>query len=153
MKLVYIAGPYSGGDYLEIDTHIAMARTAAAWLAEHGIGFICPHLNSAHFEAVTPEVPNDYWYQLGVALLQRCDAILLLPGWEQSVGSLLEVSTSRDAEIPVFYFEDERREELLNHWMRMEAESSVERNEHDAGKCETEETPPGEAAEEESRGS
>ena len=112
VKLVYIAGPYSGPDYLAIDRNIAAAREAAAWLAEHGIGFFCPHLNSAHFEVVTPRVEPEFWYALDLRLLEACDALLFLEGWQQSKGAKGELDFAAARIMPVFFY-PLYREELL----------------------------------------
>jgi nucleoside 2-deoxyribosyltransferase len=111
MKLIYIAGPYGDkGGYLAIDANIAKAREAAAWCAERGIGYFCPHLNSAHFEAITPDVPVSYWYELDIELLRKCDAILMLDGWRQSTGSKAEKAEACRLDMPVFLWPD--REDL-----------------------------------------
>ena len=102
MNIVYIAGPYTGKTYEEVDRHIVAARDAAASLAKAGVGFLCPHMNSAHFEVITPDVGADYWYELGLELLAACDALYLLPGWQDSVGSRKERDHALKTGIPVF---------------------------------------------------
>ena len=105
MRIVYITGPYMGTDYLSIDRNITRAREAAAWLANNGIGFFCPHMNSAHFEAITPDVPPDFWYELDLRFLDACDALLLIEGWEDSKGSRAEKEHAEKRGMPVFVFQ------------------------------------------------
>ena len=107
MKMVFIAGPYSGPAYLAIDRNIAAAREAAVFLAYHDIGFFCPHLNSAHFECITPDVAPEFWYELGLRLLEGCDAVLLLEGWKRSKGTKGEIKAAVARGMPVWY-PDER---------------------------------------------
>ena len=102
MKFVYIAGPYSGPEYLTIDRHISNARQAAAWCAEHDIGYFCPHLNSAHFDAIVPDVPVGWWYDMDLHFLAACEAILVLPGWRESNGTLVELGVAKSLAMPVF---------------------------------------------------
>jgi nucleoside 2-deoxyribosyltransferase len=107
LKLIYIAGPYGdAGGYLAIDRNIARAREVAAYLAESGVGFVCPHLNSAHFEVITPDVPHTFWYELDLRMLAACDAILLLDGWTVSNGAKQEHSKALELGLPVFYQAD-----------------------------------------------
>lgn len=107
MKIVYIAGPYGdAGGYLSIDRNIAQAREIAAMLAEARIGYICPHLNAAHMEAIVPGVPVDFWYELDEELLRRADGIVLLPGWRDSNGTKREIAIARSLGLPFFYMDE-----------------------------------------------
>jgi hypothetical protein len=95
LKYVYIAGPYRGKthdyrSYFEIQGNIRQAEEAFAALAQAGIGAFCPHTHSAHFEIKAPDATPEYWYELDMKFLAHCDAILMLPGWEKSKGSLAE---------------------------------------------------------------
>mgnify|MGYP001571159885 CR=1 FL=1 len=100
---VFIAGPYKGKDFIEIDRNIARARDAAVFLANNGVPFFCPHLNSGHFEAMTISVPMDFWYDLDLRFLERASAIWLIDGWKNSQGSLAELARAQALQIEVFY--------------------------------------------------
>ena len=120
MKVLYIAGPYGdSGGYLAIDDNIVAARKAAAFLARNGIGFCCPHLNSAHFEAILPEILAEWWYELDIRLLQGCDGIYMIRGWQGSEGARREKEEAERMGLPVFYdsgFEADRK--ALLEWGR-----------------------------------
>ena len=104
MKIVYIAGPYGdAGGYMAIDRNIDRARDAAAWLAAHGVGFLCPHMNTAHFEAILPHVPVEFWYEMDLRLMPVCDALLVLEGWEDSKGTQAEMTAWSTTGKPMFY--------------------------------------------------
>lgn len=95
-NLLYLAGPYMGDthdhrSYCQIDAHINEAQKAAAWCATNGIHFFAPHLHSAHFEVITPDVPAAFWYALDLRFLPLCDGMLLLPRWYESSGALKEI--------------------------------------------------------------
>ncbi len=96
---VYIAGPYIAATYAEVDTHIVSARMWAAALATHCIPFVCPHLNSAHFEVITPMVTQKKWLSMYLEILKQASAILLLPGWRASTGTMAEIAA---VDIPKF---------------------------------------------------
>lgn len=102
MKRVYIAGAYTAADYLGVEDNIAAARRVAAQLASKGIGFFCPHTHSAHFDAIVPEVPPEYWYELDLLFLRDCDALYLLPGWSRSKGAIAERDEAQRLGLPVF---------------------------------------------------
>jgi nucleoside 2-deoxyribosyltransferase len=111
MKFVYIAGPYTPRTgrrhpYFETKENIMMAAEAAAALADKRVGFFCPHLNSAHFEYICPDLTHDFWYELDMHFLQACDAILLLPGWQYSPGTIAERRWMKDNGRPIFYWEN-----------------------------------------------
>jgi hypothetical protein len=125
MKLVYIAGPYMGKarhhdsrDYFEIDHNISIAKFYAAKLANEGIGFFCPHTHSEHFEVITPAVPPSFWYALDNELLKSCQAILLLPGFEDSKGSMAELSLAETLGLEVFVADEDPELLDLTHWAK-----------------------------------
>jgi hypothetical protein len=96
MMLVYVAGPYRG----DIDANIAAARRAAIKLWEAGFVGICPHLNTAHFE-VDCSVREDTYLWGGIEILTRCDAIVMLPGWEESQGARGEYDVAKRIGLPI----------------------------------------------------
>lgn len=107
LPLVYIAGPYSHPDPVA-NTHAVI--TLASELVDEGVvtPFV-PHLTML-WHAVRPR-PLDFWYAYDVALLERCDALLRIPG--ESVGADREVEFASTHQIPVFT----DREELAT-WAR-----------------------------------
>lgn len=112
---VFIAGPY--GDkkgYHVVERNISRAREAAAFLASNRIPYFCPHLNSAHFEVITPDVPVEFWHDLDARLLRHAWAVLLLEGWETSKGTEEEMRAANKLGIPVFLPEEKRQ--LLEWW-------------------------------------
>jgi hypothetical protein len=117
---VYIAGPYTGSthdyrSYLQIDDNIAAARFMAARMANAGIPFFCPHLHSAHFEVITPDVPAEYWYELDMFFLEGASAVQLLKGWETSKGVAMELARARNLKIRYFL---PLQSDLLIDWWR-----------------------------------
>lgn len=104
MKIVCIVGPYfSGGDPEKIEYNIRHAEQYAIALANRGIGFFCPHKHTEHFE-VKAKAPESFYYELDMIFLRRVvDALLAIPGWEDSVGAQREVTYAKKHGIPVFY--------------------------------------------------
>ena len=106
---VFIAGPYmaKGGGHdaahwYEIDKHINEARLWATKLAQVGIAFFCPHMNSAHMEVLAPNALPEFWYEMDNQILKHASALLLLPGWGDSTGAVAESRLAEELGIPVF---------------------------------------------------
>ena len=97
LKIVYVAGPYraksgahDGSVYNEIEENIRQAEAAAIRLWVAGFGVLCPHLNTAHFEVKCPNISTDAYLITDLRLLAVCDIIYMLPGWQDSQGSIGE---------------------------------------------------------------
>jgi hypothetical protein len=99
--LVYVAGPYRG----DVDRNIEQARQVAIALWEAGHTAICPHLNTAHFEQDCC-VPDQTYLSGDLDILSRCDAIVMTPDWEGSVGASAERQYAQQLRIPVYVFPD-----------------------------------------------
>lgn len=109
LTYVYIAGPYRGKashdarGYFAIDANINRAKEAAATLARLGIPFFCPHLNSAHFEVIAPDVKSVYWLEMDMVFVDLASVLWILEGWEDSGGTLGEIERAKENQQPVFY--------------------------------------------------
>lgn len=109
---VYIAGPYRGEathdaeGYFKIDANINRAKEAAATLAQLGIPYFCPHLNSAHFEVITPDVTPAYWLKMDMVFVDLAAALLILDGWEESEGTQGEVARATKNGQSCFYLDE-----------------------------------------------
>lgn len=98
MKLVYIAGPFNG-ELIERNVRVAEALAVELALACPEAQPVVPHSLGRVLFGIQAETRA---YQGTIALLRACDAVLLTPDWERSVGARAE---KRDAEIrgmPVF---------------------------------------------------
>lgn len=100
MPIVYVAGPYRGPNAWEIEENIRRAESLAldAWLI--GAAAICPHANTRFFQGAAPD---DVWLQGDLAMLARCDAVLLTSDWHRSQGARSEVEFARARGIPILY--------------------------------------------------
>lgn len=85
--LLYVAGPYTRPDPVE-NTH--RAARVATWIYENTRWVpMLPHITLA-WHLITPR-PVDFWYDLDLQHMLRCDAIVRLPG----------ASTGADRELAV----------------------------------------------------
>jgi hypothetical protein len=110
MKLVYVAGPYRANGEWFIYENIRRAEAVALEVWKMGAACICPHKNTAFFNGACPD---QVWLDGDLEMVRRCDAILCVPGWERSVGSLGEVALAKEIGIPVFQSVEE-----LKSWIK-----------------------------------
>lgn len=105
MKVLYVAGPYRArGDHY-VWENILSARSVArqAWLK--GWAVICPHANTFLMDG--PDINPEQFLAGDLEFIERCDAVLMLPRWEQSVGATGEKKHAECLAIPVYYSIDE----------------------------------------------
>lgn len=98
MKLVYIAGPFRAPSAWEIEQNIRRAEELALRVWQAGHVAICPHTNTRFYQGAAPD---EVWLEGDLVILRRCDAVLLVEGWERSVGTLAEIAEARRYGIPV----------------------------------------------------
>ena len=105
--IVYTAGPYSEIEditaYIKLTTafNIAVAEEVAISLWNEGYTVICPHLNTRNFESHT-KIPNSEFVERDLEIVERMDALVMLPHWELSKGARLERMHALEHGIPVF---------------------------------------------------
>lgn len=105
MIRVYVAGPYSSDNVIGVLDNIRNGMRAATELFLAGFAPFAPwfdfhfHLNLRDGETLSVE---DY-YQYSLAWLEASHAMLVLPGWENSKGTLKEIDRAHELGIPVFY--------------------------------------------------
>lgn len=104
IPLIYVAGPYRGIHPSDVDDNIVAARKLGKMICEVGAYPIIPHSNTGFFDGIQTD---EFWLEATLEAMKRCDAVVLLPGWESSRGSRGERDTAIDRRIPVFYISDD----------------------------------------------
>lgn len=113
MKLIYIAGPYrpytcADGTWVGTPMNIRNAEVTAVHLVDElghlGLFPVVPHLNTRDFENQVKENHDQYFLDGTMALLERCDAVLLtMPNADAvSVGTKAEVHRAYQLGIQVY---------------------------------------------------
>ena len=105
MKIIFIAGPYSGDRTKEsIERNIRIAEQYALALSNKHIGFFCPHAHTEHFTSGKgSHAPEQFFYDMDIDILKRCDAVLAVPGWEASRGASNEIAWAKQNNLTIFY--------------------------------------------------
>lgn len=110
MKVVYIAGPFRGKTAWDIEQNIRRAESVAYEVALAGAAPLCPHANTRYFHGTLTDA---FWIDATVELLRRCDAVMLVKGWENSSGTRGEIVVAESIGIPIW-----RQIEDLKEWIK-----------------------------------
>ena len=98
-KLVYIAGPYRADTEYGVKLNIDRAEAVALKYWKAGYAVFCPHKNSSFMGG---SCPDETWLEGGLAFLEKCDAIVMMEGWKNSTGSIMEYNLARELGLEVW---------------------------------------------------
>jgi len=104
MKRIYIAGAYSADNVIDVLQNIGKGESYAAEIFALGMAPFCPwHDKDFAIKLWHRELTVEQFYQYSMAWLEVSDALFLVPGWENSKGTLAEIKRAREAlYLPVF---------------------------------------------------
>ena len=127
--LVYLASPYSataeqvksyvGHEAALQEIQGSVARmiqqsrysqvcAAASWLLDAGVHVFSPIAHSHGIaEAGNMDINWQAWAALDAVVLRRSDVlvVLMIEGWDESVGVAAEINLAQEADLPVIYWE------------------------------------------------
>lgn len=65
---------------------------------------VIPQANTAHFEDLLPPplTSQEFWLDGTLELMMRCDAVVMVPGWQYSTGSIGERKCAKEIALPVW---------------------------------------------------
>jgi hypothetical protein len=86
-KVIYIAGKFRGPNAWAIENNIRRAEEIALEVWKMGAVALCPHTNTRFYQGA---LPDEVWLGGDLELMARCDAIMLVPDWEESEGARRE---------------------------------------------------------------
>jgi len=101
---IYVAGAYSADNVIDVLSNIRKGNQVAAKLLKAGFAPFSPFIDYqfSFFEDITV----DEYYDYSIAWLLVSDAMLVLPGYENSKGTLREIEIATKSSIPVFYYQN-----------------------------------------------
>jgi hypothetical protein len=109
--LIYVSGPFSGPDF---EKNRAAAQEMGRRIWEAGGIAVIPHNLSVGMDDLGTW---EEWMRVCLALVNQCDALSFLPGWEGSRGAVAEIARAELNSLFVYsaeYFE--RWEEWIRDW-------------------------------------
>ena len=101
IKLVYIMGAFTGPDAWTIAENVRAAERVGLEVARAGHMPVIPHANTHLFHGVS-EVSDELWYEGTLELMRRCDAAVLVPGWQNSKGTKKEIKEAFLLGLPIY---------------------------------------------------
>lgn len=102
MPVVYVAGPYRAKTVQGVELNIQSARRVGIEAARRGWSPIIPHSNTGHLDLAAPDLDDQFWLDATMETLRRCDAVVLVPGWQRSSGTLAEIDEATRLGMPVY---------------------------------------------------
>lgn len=101
--LIYTAGPFRSRstpyNYWEQVQFIRASEEVSLAIWTAGGVAVSPHLLTANFQGA---LPDQVWLEGDLALLARCDGVLMLPGWQDSSGACAEYEFARKREMSIW---------------------------------------------------
>lgn len=104
MKRVYVAGPYSADNVLDVFANMRRGMKLSVEVRQMGFAPFSPWMDFYYFllnEADAFDLQNCYRYSL--AWLEVSDAIIFTPDWEKSYGARKEHEFAVKNNIKIFY--------------------------------------------------
>jgi hypothetical protein len=114
MKRVYVMGAYSADNVISVLDNMREGMRLATEVMLAGYFPFVPWFDF-HFQLMLRNKErlsvNDY-YQYSLAWLEVSEACILVPGWENSKGTLKEIERADQLSIPIFHSLQELRSEF-----------------------------------------
>lgn len=104
MNRVYVAGPYSADNVIDVLRNIGRGEKICAELFRLGYAPFCPW----HDKSYVIDNPGCFFtvkqfYDYSMAWLDVSDALLVTGEWGASTGTMMEIDRAVDLKIPIFY--------------------------------------------------
>ena len=111
---IYVAGKITSTNPLVYLQNTMAGITQGLELYLKGYSVFIPHLEIMMWMILGKDVhlTNEMIYERSLEWLKVCDAMLVLPGWEDSVGTKGEIEFALANDIPIYYSVDELGKKL-----------------------------------------
>lgn len=103
-KLWYFAHPYSSSEPDGRSKNFHLCNQRAVQLLDAGYHIFSPISHSHPLQGVARN-GSEFWLDLDASFMQRCDGLILAPGWETSKGCRVEQDYFSKAGKPILHLE------------------------------------------------
>lgn len=107
--ICYIAGPYSHPTQEGVQANIDAAEKVGKSVLRMGKVPLIPHKITSFWDEDAQFAymsHSDWMHKVCIPLLDKCDAIVMVPGWQDSPGSVMEHQHASNRGIPIWYHEE-----------------------------------------------
>lgn len=111
---IYIAGAFRAGSRWEQERNVRAAEEVGMQVALAGGVPIIPHSMYRNFDGT---LSDHFWLESTMALLRRCDGILLLSSWRKSKGATGEADQAAHTAMPMMTYGASVTAEVLKNWV------------------------------------
>ena len=101
MRRIYVAGAYSADNVINVFENMRKGIELSYEVLKAGFSPFCPWLDY-HF-SLMGEVSIEEYYRYSMAWLEVSEAVLVVPGWEDSAGTKKEMVRAHELGIPVYF--------------------------------------------------
>jgi len=105
-KLYYLASPYTHKDPVIKKQRAEAVTETAVDLLHHGIFVFAPISYNEPWEKYNLPGDWNFWSEFDKTFVERCDGgiiVLMLDGWNKSVGVTAEIEFAKSCGLPVYY--------------------------------------------------
>lgn len=103
--IIYLAGPLTQINNKSVQDNVSSAKAIALELWKLGYTVISPHANcDLPMALAQEELEPSYWLNKDLEIISRCDALVVLPDWELSLGTNAEINYAKERDIPITFY-------------------------------------------------
>ena len=105
MKRIYIAGAYSADNVISVLDNMREGMRLATKVLLLGYSPFVPWFDF-HFQLMLrgdEKLTIKDYYRYSIDWLEVSDAILIIPNWKRSKGTIAEIEKAKELKIPIFY--------------------------------------------------
>lgn len=103
-KTIYVAGPYTGQDFFEVEHNIQQAEQVGIELFALGWSPFIPHNIFSHWDSIERDgFTYENFFNAVATYLLKCDAVFFLDTYEKSKGAKKELEIANEYRIKKFF--------------------------------------------------